>query len=59
MAKLEEHGRSNEGSKWTDRNGELCSRAIREQICDWKGMMENNDCWQADVWIWSTGMVPA
>ena len=26
--------RSNEGSKLTDRNGEICSRAIREQICD-------------------------
>ena len=23
------HGRSNERSKWTDRNGEICSRAIR------------------------------
>ena len=27
-----------------DRNGEICSRAIREQICDWKGRMEDNDC---------------
>ena len=33
------HGRSNEESKWTDRNGEICSRAIREQICDWKPMI--------------------
>ena len=38
------HGRSNEGGKWTDRNGEICSRAIREQICDWKGRMEDNYC---------------
>ena len=50
------HGRSNEGSKWIDRNGEICSRAIREQICDWKERMEDND--QADLWMWSTGMVP-
>ena len=28
----------------TDRNGEICSRVIREQICDWKGKMEDNDC---------------
>ena len=38
-----EYKRSNE-RKWTDRNGEICSRAIREQICNWKGMMEDNDC---------------
>ena len=34
----------NERSNWTDRNDEICSRAIREQICDWKGRMEDNDC---------------
>ena len=22
------------------------------------GRMENNDCKQADVWVWSSGMVP-
>ena len=38
------HGGSNEGRKWTNRNGEICSRAIREQICDRKGRMEDNDC---------------
>ena len=31
-------------SKWTDRNGEICTRAIRKQICDWKRRMEDNDC---------------
>ena len=31
-------------AKWTGRNGEICSRTIREQICDWTGMMEDNDC---------------
>ena len=25
-------------------NCEICSRAIREQICNWKGRMEDNDC---------------
>ena len=38
------HGRSNEGSKWIDRNGEICNIVVREQICDWKGRMEDNDC---------------
>ena len=33
------HGILNKGSKWTYRNG-----AISEQICDWKGNMEDNDC---------------
>ena len=37
-------GGSNEGSKWTDRNGEICSKAINERICDWKGKIEDNDC---------------
>ena len=27
-----------------DRNGEMCGRAIREKIYDWKGRMEDNDC---------------
>ena len=35
--------RSNERSKWTDRNGEIWSRMSREKICYWKGMMEDND----------------
>ena len=34
----------NERSKWTDKNGNICSRAIREQLCDWKRRMEDNDC---------------
>ena len=33
----------NKRSKLTDGNGEICSRAIREQICDWKGRREDND----------------
>ena len=27
-----------------DRNGEICSRVIREKICDRKRKMEDNDC---------------
>ena len=53
-----EHGGWNDGSKWADRNCEISSRAIKEQICDWKGRMEDNDSYQAGVWLWSTGMVP-
>ena len=30
---------SNERRKWTDRNGEIFSRAMMDQICDWKGRM--------------------
>ena len=44
--------------KQTNGNGEICSRAIREHICDWKGRMEDNDCYQSYVCMWSTGMVP-
>ena len=28
----------------TDRNGEICSRAIRQQIVSGEGRMEDNDC---------------
>ena len=35
----------------------LCSRAIRENICDWKGKMEGNDYLQADVLMWGSDVV--
>ena len=35
------HERLNEINKLTDRNGKICSRAIREQLCDWKGRMDD------------------
>ena len=32
---------------WTDRNGEICGRAITEKICHKR--MKDSDCYQADV----------
>ena len=36
-------GFKNMGDRMKEWDGEICSRAIREQICDWKGRMEDND----------------
>ena len=53
------HGRSNERNKWTDRNGEICSRAIRQQICDLKEGLKTMIVSRLMYGsIWSTGMVP-